>query len=67
MLRSVAESFLSARKQQIVIKQQLSKPFDQDCGVPQGSCLGSVLFLIYTSGLFKTMAKHLPGTTILFF
>lgn len=62
-----AELFLSARKQQIVIKQQLSKPFDRDCGVPQGSCLGSVLFLLYTCGLFKTMAKHLPGTTILFF
>ena len=54
------ESFLSARKQQIVIKQQLSKPFDLDCRVPQGSCLSPVLFLLYTSGLFKITAKHLP-------
>ena len=29
-------------------------------GVPQGSCLSPVLFLLYASGLFKVMAKHLP-------
>ena len=54
------ESFLSARKWQIVLNQQLSKPFDLYCGVPQGSCLGHALFLLYASGLFKVMAKHLP-------
>ena len=54
------ESYLSARKQQIVINQQLYKPFDLDCGVPQGSFWGHVLFLLYASGLFKVTAKHLP-------
>ena len=45
---------------QTVIKQQLSKPFNLDCGIPQCSCLGPVLFLLNASGLFKTMAKDLP-------
>ena len=40
------ESYLSARKPQIFINQQLSKPFDLDCGVTQGNCLGPVLLLL---------------------
>jgi len=29
-------------------------------GVPQGSCLGSLLFVLYGSKLFKIIAQHLP-------
>ena len=40
------ESYLSVRKQQIFINQQLSKPFDLDCEVPQGNCLEPILLLL---------------------
>ena len=41
-------SYLSGRTQQIVISGILSDQFLLSCGVPQGSCLGPVLFVMYT-------------------
>lgn len=38
----------------------LSERFSLDCGVPQGSCLGPILFIIYASELFKVVDNQLP-------
>ena len=53
------KSFLSHRKQRVKIKQEFSTNSTLSCGVPQGSCLGPVLFLLYVSQLFQIINKHL--------
>ena len=53
-------SYLSERCQQISIDSSISKRFSLGCGVPQGSCLGPLLFVIYSSGLFRIVEQHLP-------
>ena len=39
-----------------------SNPFDLCCGVPQGSCLGRILFIICASKLFKIIEHELPSS-----
>lgn len=46
-------SYLSGRIQRIIINESLSKHFKLECGVAQGSCLGLLLFTLYTSELFE--------------
>ena len=53
-------SYLSGRTQRIMINESLSKPFKLECGLPQGSCLGPLLFTLYTSELFEIIKYHLP-------
>lgn len=43
------KSYLSGRFQQVVIDDATSDKFNMDFGVPQGSCLGPLLFSIYTT------------------
>ena len=53
-------SYLSQRTQQVQIKGTLSEKKQLTTGVPQGSCLGLVLFTIYVADLFQIIEKHLP-------
>ena len=55
------ESYLSNRTQRIYIDGVLSSNFNLKFGVPQGSCLGPLLFSLYASKLFKIIESHLPN------
>ena len=54
-------SYLRGRSQQVTINGALSKKSGLECGVPQGSCLGPLLFTIYASKLFSLIKSHLPS------
>ena len=51
---------MSNRSQRIAVQETLSRLFDLDCGVPQGSCLCPFLYVIYASKLFNIVERHLP-------
>ena len=53
------KSFFSSRKQRIMAMNNLSTSFNLKSGIPRGSCLGPVLFLLYASGLFRIVSKYL--------
>ena len=49
------------RTQRISIDGVLSNTFNLKFGVPQGSCLGPLLFFLCASKLFKIVKLHLPN------
>ena len=54
-------SYLSDRTQRVRVNGGLSDVFPVKQGVPQGSCLGPLLFTIYTSKLFEIVSRYLPS------
>ena len=50
---SILTQFLSNRSQQVMVDGSRSKLVNVVSGVPQGSVLGQLLFLLYTSELFS--------------
>ena len=47
-------SYLSGRSQRVLFEGATSDSFDLRFGVPQGSCLGPLLFVVYSSKLFES-------------
>ena len=53
-------SYLSGRTQRISVRGALLNVFNLRYGVLQGSCLGPLLFNIYSSKIFDNVGRHLP-------
>ena len=68
-LYSLLESYLSCRLQRVVLNGQTSSWRPVLAGVPQGSILGPLLFLIYINDLpnkLKSNVKYFADDTSLF-
>ena len=52
--------YLPNEGRRVSIDGSLSERFSLDCDVPQGSCLGPILFITYASELFKVVDNQLP-------
>lgn len=57
--------YLSNRSQQILIDSSLSMNFELTCGVPQGSCLCPLLFVLYASKIFKSWTNICLAFTVM--
>ena len=52
-------SFLVSRKQCVLVNGRQSRDFAVNTGVPQGSCLGPILSIMYASCLLRMVKSHL--------
>ena len=54
------QSYLSDRYQRCLVNQNLSDACQVNCGIPQGSNLGTLLFLVYINDLPNCLSKASP-------
>ena len=54
------KSFLFDRQLKVLINNTSSTLQTLNCGVPQGSCVGPILYSIYASTITEIIKKHLP-------
>ena len=55
-------SYLSGRSYLVMLNGTSSDKYELNSGVPQGSCLGPLLFILYASKLFDIVGNHLPDS-----
>ena len=54
------QSYLTNRSQQVYVEGSLSDPLLLEAGVPQGSILGPILYILYTNDLAEVVHDHNP-------